>query len=201
MASTTNTRRTCQECGYCYHGVCARSNQQTRISQYACNLFKTREELQAEMDAARKAAKRKNEERLNFILTGLYIMSTATMQLMEYFDRQFLDMKAEADWRFARKKAANDIAKAIEGIRKIYQHSFMEDQTQVMTGHGTRPFDAKDYDSHELDAKRWNYLFLHYLDGIWQDEKQEEKLTEYLKSLPHMNIFGPLDYYFFNIKR
>ena len=148
MASTTNTRHTCQECGHCDHGLCRKSGLMTRLTQYACNLFKTREEVLSERKARNQARLRKEEERLNFILTALYIQSTATMQLLEYFDAQFIDRKTESDWRFARKKAANDIVKAVEGIRKTYQHNFMQDQMSVMTGHGTRAFDAEAYDNH-----------------------------------------------------
>ena len=132
MANTTNTRHTCQECGHCDKGYCKKSHQLTRATQYACNHFATLDQIKAERQARIQERLRKEEQRLNFILTGLYITSTATMQLLEYFDAQFQDRKAEANWRFERKRAANEIDRAVQRIRDIYQHSFMIDQTQVM---------------------------------------------------------------------
>ena len=152
MANTTNTRHTCQECGHCDHGYCTKSFQMTRPTQYACNYFATLEEVKAEREARRLARLEKEEQRLNFILTALYISSTATMQLLEYFDAQFQDRKAESNWRFARKRAANEIDRAVQRIRDIYQHSFMYDQTQVMTKHGKEAFDVEAYDNHEDDG-------------------------------------------------
>lgn len=113
MANTTNTRHTCQECGRCDHGYCTKSRQMTRLTQYACNYFATLEEVKAEREARRLARLEKEEQRLNFILTALYISTTASMQLLEYFDAQFQDRKAESNWRFARKRAANEIDRAV----------------------------------------------------------------------------------------
>ena len=201
MASTTNTRHTCQECGHCDHGLCRKSGLMTRLTQYACNLFKTREEVLSERKARNQARLRKEEERLNFILTALYISTTASMQLLEYFDAQFIDRKTESDWRFARKKAANDIVKAVEGIRKTHQHNFMQDQMSVMTGHGTRAFDAEAYDNHEDDARRWGKLLLHHMESSWQDEEAEARILSFYESLPHVGIFEPKDYRHFTTKK
>ena len=201
MANTTNTRHTCQECGRCDHGYCQKSHQMTRATQYACNYFATREQIKAEREARNKARLQKEEQRLNFILTGLYIVSTSTMQLLEYFDAQFIDRKAEANWRFARKKAANDIVEAVEKIRRIYQHNFMQDQTEVMTKHGTQAYDAEAYDAHEDDARRWNKLLLHHMESSWQDEEAEARILSFYESLSHVGIFEPKDYRHFTTKK
>ena len=201
MANTTNTRHTCQECGHCDHGYCQKYHQMTRATQYACNHFATSAQIKAEREARNKARLQKEEQRLNFILTGLYIVSTSTMQLLEYFDAQFIDRKTEANWRFARKKAANDIVEAVEKIRRIYQHNFMQDQMSVMTGHGTRAFDAEAYDNHEDDARRWNKLLLHHMESSWQDEEAEARILSFYESLPHVGIFEPKDYRHFTTKK
>lgn len=146
MANTTNTRHTCQECGHCHMGLCTKSNQAVRATQYACHRFQTLTQIKEEREARLQARLRKEEQRLNFILTALYISTTSSMQLLEYFDAQFQDRKAESNWRFARKRAANEIDRAVQRIRDIYQHSFMVDQTQVMTKHGKEAFDVEAYD-------------------------------------------------------
>lgn len=194
MANTTDTRHTCQECGHCHMGLCTKSNQAVRATQYACHRFQTLTQIKEEREARLQARLRKEEQRLNFILTALYISTTASMQLLEYFDAQFQDRKAEANWRFARKRAANEIDRAVQRIRDIYQHNFMADQTQVMTAHGTRPFDVDAYDNHEDDARRWNRLLLHHMDGCWQDDNQEANVLKFYESLPHIGIFEKKDY-------
>lgn len=194
MANTTNTRHTCKECGHCQMGLCLKSNQAVRATQYACHRFQTLTQIKEEREARIQARLRKEEQRLNFILTALYITSTATMQLLEYFDAQFQDRKAEADWRFARKRAANEIDRAVQRIRDIWQHTFMVDQTRVMTDHGRRAFDAEAYDNHEDDARRWNLCLFHHMDSCWQDNAQEAKVQKFYEDQPHIGIFEPKDY-------
>ena len=123
------------------------------------------------------------------------------MQMLEYFDDQFQDKKAEADWRFARKRAANEINKAVEKIRSLYQHNFMVDQTQVMTKHGKEAFDANAYDSHEDDARRWNKLLLHHMESSWQDDTKEAQILSFYESLPHVGIFEQKDFRHFTTKQ
>ena len=194
MASTINTHHTCQECGHCQMGLCTKSNQAVRATTYACHRFQTLTQIKEEREAWRQERLRKEEQRLNFILTALYISTTASMQLLEYFDAQFQDKKTESNWRFARKRAANEIDRAVQRIRDLYQHNFMEDQTKVMTGHGTRPFDAEAYDNHEDDARRWNRLLLHHMDACWQDDTQEANVLDFYEKLPHIQIFEKKDY-------
>lgn len=194
MASTINTHHTCQECGHCQMGLCTKNNQAVRPTTYACHRFQTLTQIKEEREAWRQERLRKEEQRLNFILTALYISTTASMQLLEYFDAQFQDKKTESNWRFARKRAANEIDRAVQRIRDLYQHNFMEDQTKVMTGHGTRPFDAEAYDNHEDDARRWNRLLLHHMDACWQDDTQEANVLDFYEKLPHIQIFEKKDY-------
>lgn len=202
MANTTDTRHTCADCAFfdaCYM-MCKKTNVATRPTTYACHRFTTPAEWAKVVEEKKKEILRKEEERLNFILTGLYIMSTATVQMLEYFDTQFTDRRIESDWRFSRKRAANEIDRAVQKIRDIYQHTFMEDQTKVMTGHGTHDFDAEGYDNHEDDARRWNKLLLHHLECSWQDEGMEETVLKFYENLPHMGIFHPKDFRHFTTK-
>lgn len=194
--------KTCKTCALYdpASSYCKKKNEITPGIMYACSEYKTPEQIQAEAEERRQARLRKEEQRLNFILTGLYIQSTAAMQLLEYFDAQFQDRRAESDWRFSRKRAANEITKAVQRIRDIYQHTFMEDQTNVMTSHGTRAFDAQAYDCHEEDARRWNLNLLHHMEGCWQDEAQEANVLNFYESLPHIGIFEKRDYRHFTKK-
>ena len=203
MANTTDTRHTCADCAFFEpgHMMCKKTNVATRPKTYACHRFTTPAEWAKVVEEKKKEIMRKEEERLNFILTALYISSTATMQMLEYFDAQFQDKKAESDWRFARKRAANDITKAVEKIRSLYQHNFMEDQTQVMTNHGKEAFDANAYDSHEDDARRWNKLLLHHMESSWQDEAKEAQILSFYENLPHVGIFEPKDFRHFTTKQ
>ena len=194
--------RVCRTCAF--HdpatGYCKRKNEPTPSLRYACDLFRTPEEWKAECEARRQERLQKEEQRLNFILTALYISTTASMQLLEYFDAQFIDRKTEANWRFARKRAANEIDRAVQRIRDIYQHSFMVDQTQVMTNYGKEAFDANAYDSHEDDARRWNKLLLHHMESSWQDNTKEAQVLSFYESLPHVGIFGPRDFRHFTTR-
>lgn len=194
MATTIDTRHTCKECGHCDHGYCTKSNTMVRDTFYACHKFQTLAQIKEEREAWRKARIEKEEHRLNFLLTALYISTTASMQLLEYFDAQFQDKKAEANWRFARKRAANEIDRAVQRIRDLYQHNFMQDQTQVMTDHGRKAFDAEAYDCHEDDARRWNRLLLHHMESSWQDDSKEAQILAFYENLSHVGIFEKKDF-------
>lgn len=200
MTKTHNTKvsldRVCKTCALYdpKSGWCYKKNEETPGIRYACEYFKTPDEWKAECEARRQERNRREAQRLNFILTALYIQSTAAMQMLEYFDAQFQDQKAEANWRFARKRAANEIDRAVKKIRDIYQHSFMVDQTQVMTNDGKEAFDANAYDSHEDDARLWNKLLLHHMESSWQDNAKEAQILSFYESLPHVGIFGPRDF-------
>ena len=200
MAKKQNTKvsieRVCKSCAHfdIASSMCKKTHEHTMALRYACGRYQTPEEWKAECEARRQARLQKEEQRLNFILTALYITSTATIQLLEYFDAQFQDRKAESNWRFARKRAANDIDRAVQRIRDIYQHSFMADQTQVMTKHGKEAFDVEAYDNHEDDARRWNLCLFHHMDGCWQDEEQEANVLKFYESLPHIGIFEKKDF-------
>lgn len=98
--------------------------------RYACEDFRTPEEWTKEIEDKKKELMRRNEERLNFILTAMMISATSTQMFLEYFDTQFKDRQSESDWRFKRAQAAKEILKATERIRNLYQHNFMEDQTE-----------------------------------------------------------------------
>jgi hypothetical protein len=195
--------RVCRTCAF--HdpatGYCKRKNEPTPSLRYACDLFMTPDEWRAECEVRRQERLRQEEHRLNFLLTALYIQSTATMQMLEYFDAQFQDKKAEADWRFSRKRAANEIDRAVKKIRDLYQHNFMVDQTQVMTNHGKEAFDARAYDSHEDDARRWNKLLLHHMESSWQDDTKEAQILSFYESLPHVGIFEQKDFRHFTTKQ
>lgn len=200
MAKKQNTKvsldRVCKTCAL-YEpatGYCKKKNEQTPGIRYACEDFRTPAEWKAECEARRQERLQKEEQRLNFLLTALYISTTASMQLLEYFDTQFKDKQAEADWRFSRKRAANEINRAAQRIRDIYQHTFMVDQTEVMTGHGTHAYDVEAYDNHEDDARRWNRLLLHHMDTCWQDDTQEARVLDFYEKLPHIQILEAKDY-------
>ena len=183
-------------------GYCKKKNEQTPGIRYACEDFRTLQEWKEECERVRQERLRKEEERLNFILTALYIQSTATMQMLEYFDAQFQYRKTESDWRFARKRAANEIDRCVQRIRDLYQHNFMVDQTQVMTAHGTQAFDAESYDNHEDDARRWNKLLLHHMETSWQDDSKEAEILKFYEAQPHIGIFHPIDFrHFTPVKR
>ena len=194
--TTVSIERTCQSCAHFdpASSMCKKTVEHTMAIRYACNRYMTPEEWKAECEARRQARLQKEEQRLNFLLTALYISTTASMQLLEYFDTQFKDKQAEADWRFSRKRAANEINRAAQRIRDIYQHTFMVDQTEVMTGHGTHAYDVEAYDNHEDDARRWNRLLLHHMDACWQDDGQEARVLDFYENLPHIQIFENKDF-------
>ena len=193
---TVSIEKTCQSCAHFdpATSMCKKTVEHTMAFRYACRRYMTPEEWKAECEARRQARLQKEEQRLNFLLTALYISTTASMQLLEYFDIQFKDKQAEANWRFSRKRAANEINRAAQRIRDIYQHTFMEDQTKVMTGHGTRAYDVEAYDNHEDDARRWNRLLLHHMDACWQDDGQEAHVLGFYESLPHIGILENKDF-------
>ena len=220
MANTTNTKHTCDECVFFEAiGFCKKANFQARAKNYACPRFRTpeehaedvrqmllerqkkAEEEQKKIQELKRELAKKEEQRLNFLLTGLYIQSTATLQMLEYFDMQWVDKKTESDWRFRRKQAANKIDRCIKEIRDLYQHNFMEDQTEVMTDHGRKDFDVESYDNHEDDARQWCRLLLHHMETSWQDDEKEAQIFAYYENLPRVGIFHPKDFKHFITKR
>lgn len=201
MANTTDTKHLCAECGYNPDGFCRKTNLPAHASRYACNEFKTREQLMAEFEEWRKRKLDREETRLNFILTAIYISAASTQQLLEYFDKQFQDRKAESDWRFKRAQAASEIIKAAERIRNLYQHNFMHDQTRLMTAHGSQPFDWKAYDNHEDDARLWSLKLLYDLDRCWQNEDLEQQTLQMYIDLPDNGIFDQKDYRHFTPRK
>ena len=200
MAKTKNTRvsteRTCASCAHFDKpsSMCKKTVEHTMAIRYACKRFQTPEEWKAECEARRQERLRKEEERLNFILTAMMISATATSQLLEYFDKQFIDKKTESNWRFKRAQAANEIIRACARIRDLYQHNFMADQTRVMTKHGKEAFDVEAYDNHEADARRWNLCLFHHMDACWQDEAQEARVLDFYETQPHIGIFDQKDF-------
>lgn len=205
---TTNSNKVSRDktCGTCAFydvpsGYCKKRNEATRPLLYACGLFMTPEEWTAYVEQRKAERLRQEEHRLNFILTGLYIMSTATMQMLEHFDAQFSDKKVESNWRFQRKRAANEIDRCVQRIRDLWQHNFMADQTQVLTAHGTQAFDAESYDNHDEDARRWCKLLLHHMETTWQDDNKETEVLAYYESLPRVGIFTDKDFRHFTTKR
>jgi hypothetical protein len=202
---TNNTRvninRTCKDCAFNAVGICIKNNLAVSPVQYACHRFKTDTEWKAELEAKKQARYKREEHRLNMLLTGLIIESTSTQMLMEYFDKEFTDMSVEREWRQSRKKAANEIKRLCQRIRDIYQDSFFKDQMQVMTASGTREFDYVAYDSHEDDARRWTRRLLYDLDRSWGNDDTEDAIDEFYKSLPDNNTFDERDYRHFTTKR
>lgn len=190
-------------CGKCAHfnpvfSSCYKSGQQTKDYIYACDWFQTPEELKAEREAARLERMKKEENRLNYLLTAVYVSATSTQMLLEYFDAQFTDKKAESDWRFKRAQAAGEIVKAAARIRDLYQHNFAADQTRIMTKSGTQPYDAEAYDSHETDARMWTLKMLYDMDRCPHDGVTVDPVLELYKSMPDNGNFADKDYIHFN---
>lgn len=118
--------------------------------------------------------------------------------IMEYFDSLFQDKMVERNWRQQRKKAARDIVQCAERMRSLFQHTFMVDQMNVMTGHGEREFDVKAYDAHEEDAANWTLKLFYDLDRCWQMPERDEQVLNLYKSMPDNETFTPQDYKHFS---
>ena len=194
MANTTNLTRTCGDCTFRNHNYCVKTKNKVQPIQYACNRHMTDQEWNEEKDRMVNERLERNETRLNFILTALAISATSTQMLMEYFDSLFEDHMVERDWRFARKKAANDIRAAAEKMRKLYQHTFMADQNTVFTKQGKKAYDAEAYDLHERDARQWCLKLFYELDRCWQDIDKEKAVLDFYKAMPDNNTFDDSDY-------
>lgn len=201
MANTTDTRHTCAECTFFNHGYCVKTRLKTPKVTYACAKFMTDEEYKAERDRIASEAERRNEVRFNFILTALEISATSTQMIMEYFDSLFQDKMVERNWRQQRKKAARDIVQCAERMRSLFQHTFMVDQMNVMTGHGEREFDVKAYDAHEEDAANWTLKLFYDLDRCWQMPERDEQVLNLYKGMPDNETFTQADYNHFNQRR
>ena len=191
---TTTKLNTCGDCAFNSVGYCMRNRMAVKPINYACRHFVTPEGRKAELEARKEERLKHEEMRLNFILTGMYIQATALTQGLEYFDTQFSDKQTEANWRYSRKRAANEIKRCVQKIRDIYQHTFMEDHMQVMTGHGTREFDVTAWDTHEEDGRKWNLLMYHHMDTTWGDDAAEADIVDLYEKRPHIGIFNPTDY-------
>lgn len=198
MANTTDLQHTCGECTFRNHTYCVKSRLNVRPGQYACAAFMTDAEYKAEREAAKEKALQKNELRFNFLLTALEISATSTQQIMEYFDSLFTDHMVERDWRRERKKAAKDIRQAAERMRSIFQHTFMVDQMQVMTGHGEREFDCTAFDNHEADGRMATLKLLYDLDRCWQDPERDKEILDHYRSMSSVGAFEQRDFNHFD---
>jgi hypothetical protein len=155
-------------------------------------------EYKAHIEAQKEKRLQHNELRFNFLLTALEISATSTQQIMEYFDSLFTDHMVERDWRRERKKAANDIRQAAERMRSIFQHTFMEDQMNVMTGHGEREFDCAAFDNHEADGRMATLKLLYDLDRCWQDPERDKEILDHYKSMTSVGAFEQRDFNHFD---
>jgi hypothetical protein len=194
MANTTNTKYTCGDCAFFKDGYCARRNTQSRAIYYACDKFQTPAEYAAYIEQLKKERADRQETRLNFLLTGVYIAGTTTQILLEYFDSFFNDVKVERNWRFERKRAAKEITDCANRMRTLFHHTFGQDQMKVMTAHGTKAFDCEAYDNHEQDARHAALNLLYHLDRCWQNEVMEQHIHDMYKALPDNGIFEKQDY-------
>lgn len=201
MANTTNLQYTCGECTFFNHGYCVKTKTKTPRIQYACARFMTDAEYLAEQEKKASEAERRNEIRFNFILTALEISATSTQMIIEYFDSLFQDKMVERNWRFERKKAAKNIVACAEKMRSIFQHTFMVDQMNVMTGHGERQFDVTAFDAHEADAANWTLKLFYDLDRCWQMPERDEQVLDLYKSMPDNETFTEQDYRHFAKRR
>lgn len=207
MAKKKNNKvsieRTCQNCAHfdAPTSMCKKTCEHTFAIRYACDRYQSPEEWAAYVEERKKETMRKNEERLNFILTAMMISATSTQMFLEYFDAQFTDRQVESDWRFKRAQAAKEILKATERIRSLYQHNFMEDQNRVMTAHGTQPYDVQAYENHEADGRYWSLCLCHQLDTCWQDPEAEADIIRQYEARPHLGIFFDKDFKHFTTKR
>ena len=79
-SSQVSIDRVCKTCAF--HdpasGYCKKKNEPTPSLRYACDYFMTPEEWEDYKKARTQERLQKEEHRLNFLLTGLYIMSSAT---------------------------------------------------------------------------------------------------------------------------
>lgn len=198
MANTTNIQHLCAECGYNPDGFCRKTNLPAHAAQYACNEFKTREQVLAIFEEWKKRKLDREETRLNFLLTALEISATSTQQIMEYFDSLFTDHMVERDWRRERKQAANEIRKCAARMRNLFQQTYMVDQLNVMTGHGEREFDCAAWDSHEMDGRMAVLKLLYDLDRCWQDPSKDKEIIDHYKRMPSVGAFEPRDFNHFD---
>lgn len=201
MSKKVSIDRTCGKCALYDNGWCKREKLAVPSVKYACDNFLTPEQLAAQIAQWKQERMRKEEHRLNMLLTGIYISATSTQMLLEYFDSEFVDRSIESNWRFSRKRAANEIMRCAQRIRDLFTHTFMEDQTQVMTDHGRSAFDVVAYDSHEDDARRWARRLLYDLDRSWGNDDIEDKIDEFYMSLPGNDTFAERDYRHFDTIR
>lgn len=189
--------KTCKECFFNDELFCVKTRSMVRPIQYACREFKTKEEYQAEREAAYKKRIEQQEVRLNFIVTAMSISAVSTQMFLEYFDSQFGDEELKKTWRFERKKAAKEIIAACERIRSLYNNTFMKDQIRTFTSDDDKTFDPKRYDLHDEDARSWCLKLLYDLDRCWQNDEADQKIFDLYKSFPDNGMFFPEDYKFF----
>jgi hypothetical protein len=199
MAKKKNTKvstdRVCATCAFfdkasCY---CMRRNEQTMKLKYACDLFQTPDEWNAELEKQRKIRHAKEEKRLNLILTALHISATTTQQILEFFDDQFIDHKTESDWRFEKKAAANEMVKLCDRIRTIHQHTFMKDINRLLTNDGTEPYDYEKFTRHEDNGRRQARRLIMECGKLLSDEA-EDKIDAMYESFPDPGFCVRKDY-------
>ena len=189
------TFRRCEECANSNRECDKCLTKGIRISKvtYACGDFVTPQE---EIERRKKTAElraAKTERMLNYILTAMCNTATATQMFLQDFCSFFEKTKEESNWRFARKKAANEICKSAERIEALHAQYFQNDMNKVYTDHGNKAFDAEACDNHSKDAYEVCRLLMLYIDRCWGDEEAANKVIACLEGLPTCNIFEDED--------
>lgn len=187
--------RRCAECAHSNKACdfCEEKNVRINRIMYACPDFTTPEQKQKILSKQELIKRAKKERMLNYLLTAMCNAASATQQFLLDFCAFFEDTKAEANWRFQRAKAANDILKAGEKMASLHAQFFQTDMNKVFTDHGKKDFDAESCDNHTKDAQEVCRLLMLYIDRCWGDENAANKVIACLEGLPTGHIFSEED--------
>lgn len=187
-----NMDRRCGNCAVFDEGWCQLHRHTTNAINYGCKTHLTKEEFDAKMKAAEAYLESQDGIRVNYMLTLMFAMVSASYQIMIKGESMLGKLIGGKDWRFERKKALSDMMKAIEVIKTRYSTYFEKDYIQMMSDYGRADFDKYTYDGFQMFAGDLLMLGLTYFEhGYRNNEVLHEVIADLRKRPNQLNLFSP----------
>lgn len=190
--SQVNMERRCENCACYAEGWCQLHRHTTNGINYGCKTHLTKEEFEAKMKAANAYLESENGIRVNYMLTLMFAMVSASYQIMIKGESMIGKLIGGKEWRFERKRALADIMKAIETIKTRYSTYFEKDYIQMMSDYGREDFDNYTYDGFQMFAGDLLMLGLTYFEHGYKDNEVLHEIIEHIRTYPNqLNLFSP----------
>jgi hypothetical protein len=189
-----NMDRRCENCA-CFNGKdwCKLHQHSTRAINYGCKTHLTKEEMDVKIKNAQEYLEAQDGIRVNYMLTLMFAMVSASYQIMCKGEAMLGELIGGKDWRFERKKALNDMMKAIAKIESLYSTYFEKDYKEMMSDYGREDFDKYTYDGFQMFSGDLLMLGLTYFEYGYRNNEILHQIIDHIRtSYPNqLNLFTP----------